>query len=132
MMRQALHRSPHFRRTLSVLAALALALRALIPTGFMLAPVDGHAQIVMCPAGLHQAGHAHHAGAAAGHAAGSAHAADQCPFALAGGPGLTGAASDLSDPHFFLLQPPRTVAFASVAISPPLRHHAPRGPPALA
>jgi hypothetical protein len=132
MMRQAPHRSPHFRRTLSVLAALALALRALIPTGFMLAPVDGHAQIVICPAGLHEASHAHHAGAAAGHAAGSAHAADQCPFALAGGPGFIGAAPDLAQPYFVLLQPPPTVALASVAVPPPLRHHAPRGPPALA
>lgn len=134
---RSLDRLPCFRRTLFVLAVLAVAFRALIPTGFMIAAVDGRAEFIMCPAGLHHAGHGHHlAGAvhqAVGHdhAAGFAHAADQCPFALAGGPGLTGAAPELAQPYFVLLQPLRTVAIATVPNAPPPRRYAPRGPPAL-
>jgi hypothetical protein len=132
------HGSPRFRSTLLVLAVLAMAFRSLVPTGFMIAAVDGRAELVMCPAGLHHGGHAHHLadaahqGAGALHAAGLEHAADQCPFALAGSPGLTGAAPDLAQPYFVLLQPSRTVAVATVPAEPPPRRYAPRGPPALA
>ncbi len=140
MYRKAWHRRSGFHRSLGVLAILALAMRALIPTGYMVAPVDGRAQLVICPAGLHlhQAAHLHHTAGAAGTAheaatahGGMGHTSELCPFALAGGPGLTGAAPAPVQPYFVLLSQPRIVAFAGVTQSPPFRHQAPRGPPAL-
>jgi hypothetical protein len=134
---QAQHRSAWFRRGFSALAVLALALRALIPTGFMVTAVEGHAQLVVCPAGLHRAAHLHHIPAAMhevaamDHGTGVTHGAGQCPYALAGGPGLAGAAPESLRPYFVLLQSEPTVAPASVPAAPPLRHQAPRGPPAL-
>jgi hypothetical protein len=136
-------RSCRLRRWLGVLAALALALRVLVPTGYMLAAVHGRAQLVLCPAGLHQGAHRHHGAGAVhqasamelallhGHAAGFAHAAEQCPFALAGGAGLAGAVPEPAQASFVLLMPVRTAALATVPVPPPPRHQAPRGPPAL-
>jgi hypothetical protein len=126
---RATHRPPRHRRGLSVLVLLALALRALIPTGYMITAVEGHAQLALCPSGLHWAGHLHHE---VDHGAGITHGADHCPYALAGGHGLAGAAPEPAQPYFVLLRPAYAVAPASVPAEPPLRHHAPRGPPSLA
>lgn len=58
---QAIHGSSPVRRWFGVLVVLVFGLRALVLTGFMFASVDGHAQLVMCPAGTHHAHHAAHA-----------------------------------------------------------------------
>ena len=149
MTRRSLGRVHWLQGTFQVLAVLALALRSLIPTGFMIAPVDGGAALVLCPAGLHQHGHGLHSAhdrhydhehhgaggvdhtAVGEHATGLAHGADQCPFALAGGPGLTGALPELAQPFYIVLQPRGEVATATIPRASPLRHCAPRGPPAL-
>jgi hypothetical protein len=139
-------RPPTARRRplwVGVLAVAVFGLRALIPTGCMLAAIDGHARLVLCPAGIQWSGGAagmavmahgsgmddalamHHAGHAA---SGAAH----CPYALAGGAGLVAASHDPGDPSYSLLQPERPTFIHSVPIAPPLRHHAPRGPPSPA
>ncbi len=72
-----------------------LLLRALVPTGFMLTPVDGRLAIVVCdldlpvaamPMGAMPAGHHH--GHAARDPAAHQHGAGgpTCPYALSGGP----------------------------------------------
>ena len=148
----------HFRRSrklhgwFAVLAALPLCLKALVPTGYMIAPVDGHARLVMCPAGIHQPSTMHHGAgvtamdaagdmhmahvehpAAAIHAAHAAqHAAADCPFALAAAAALAADAPASAEPYFILLPNAPPVYVASFPAVPPLRHHAPRGPPSLA
>jgi hypothetical protein len=136
-------RSARLRRWLSVLAVLVFGFKGLIPSGYMFAAVDGHAQLIICPAGLHDAsatrstagvhfmaGMAHMPGMV--HSAHAALAANQCPFALAGGAALRAAVVEPAAPSFVTLQPARAVAAVSVPITPPSRFHAPRGPPSLA
>lgn len=131
---------PRLRRNrvwFGVVAAALFGLRALIPTGYMFAPVEGHARLVMCPAGIH---HAMGMGAMAGmehqvpigHAGHPSPAAEQCPFALAGGAGLLAAVSGPVEPYFSLLRTARAVSIDSVSAAPPYRYHAPRGPPSPA
>ncbi len=146
---QLIHRSPLARRWFGVLVVLLFGLRALMPTGFMLAAVDGHARWVMCPVGLdHDGGKLHAAAmhAMAGmehgpagdhvvgidHAAHAALAAQQCPFALATGAALSAWQQQPAEPYFVALRLVRADAVVSVPAVPPLRHRAPRGPPALA
>jgi hypothetical protein len=70
------------------LVCAALLLRALVPAGFMLAPVDGHLAFVLCDAemsaGEHQ--HPHHPGHdnAAHHQ--GVHGDPTCPYAQSAGP----------------------------------------------
>ncbi len=114
-----------------------LALRALVPAGFMLGTVDGHLGFVVCEAGLatdHPMHHAgmHHAGmhheGMPGHS--GAHDSD-CPYAQSAGaaplptlPWLAGA-----------LVPGALVALSesqqAPALSGPTREPASRGPPLL-
>ena len=131
-----------------VLAVAVFTLRALIPTGCMLAAVDGHARLIMCPASVHDP-----AGMMATHAMGSDHAMDQggmdpgssmhhadhvatgaghCPFALSGGASLLAAYQPAAQPYYSLLAPAQPPLIHSVSNAPPLRHHAPRGPPSPA
>jgi hypothetical protein len=123
---------------------LALCLKALVPTGYMIAAVDGHARLIMCPAGIHQPLAMHHEGgamamgdaqhlASAGHAAHAAqHAAADCPFALAAVAVLGTSAPQSAEPYFILLPNAAPLSVASIPAAPPLRHSAPRGPPSLA
>ena len=134
---QGLLRSRHARRWFGVFVVLAFGLKALLPTGYMFAAVDGHARLVMCPAGLYHAAGVHHMvgmehALGTDHSAHAALAADQCPFALAGGAAVLAAVHDPAKPYFVVLPAARAVAVASVPIAPPPRHHAPRGPPSLA
>jgi hypothetical protein len=81
----------------AALFALGLVfLRALVPAGFMLEPVDGHLAFVLCdadaampamPAGAMPASH-HHLHMAMDHAAHrhGAHGDPTCPYAQSGGP----------------------------------------------
>jgi len=114
---------PRSRLWWLALCALAVfSLRALVPVGYMWTAVDGHAHLVVCPAGMH---HMHHDGQ-------GAPAADHCPYAHSGAPGLLAAQFAPVEPYFSVLQPARTPAVASVSAAPPPRYHAPRGPPSLA
>src|SRR5688572_17441061 len=91
-----------FLRRAGQLTAAVLCLRALIPAGFMLAPVDGHLEMVFCdaaaPKPIHHPPMAHvhdmsgmeHGGpehAASEHGVtGYAHADPTCPYAQSAGP----------------------------------------------
>ena len=112
-------------RWLAVLAVAVLGLRALIPTGYMIAAVDGSARLVVCPAGIHHASGMH----GAGHASFDA---DHCPYAFSGGAGLLPALPESQPPYFATLGPARAPAIESVPAPPPARFRAPRGPPSLA
>jgi len=135
--------SPIARRWIGALAVLVLAMRAAIPTGFMLGQADGQLNVVLCPAvgaplaplAPHDAsaeslmsGMHHHADA---HAAHHLTAAASCPFALASGAVLLSQALKIPDPYFVALRPAPAPVVLSVPAAAPLRHQAPRGPPAL-
>jgi len=141
---QAINRSSTARRRFGALLWLALGLKVLLPPGFMLAQVDGHPQLVMCPAGIQaravatnstpamadmppMAGMDH--GAHVGHGAHADHAAQGCPFALASGVAFVAQHATQPDPWFLLLKPAIALAGTTAAPEPPLRHRAPRGPP---
>lgn len=107
-----------------------LCLRALIPAGFMLAPVDGRLAFVLCEAEGPAAGH-HHSGH--DHAMHHHGAADPtCPYAQSAGPAPLPTLPVLAG-----------AAFLDVLISPtdysqtllrfgPTRQPSSRGPPRLA
>jgi hypothetical protein len=117
--------------TLVVLGALFL--RALVPAGFMPAPVDGRLAFVVCDArmsaGVHDHHHPGHDNAA--HHEGT-HSDPTCPYAQSAGPAplptlpvLAGAAA--SDQ----LVPPAAVTQTFLAFGP-TRQQSSRGPPPLA
>jgi hypothetical protein len=147
-------------RVPALLAVFAFALRALVPTGFMLMPVDGHLQWALCPdagdasaSGVAMAGgaadlhahHHHHAGKQAGmagplvahgadmHGAGAGHESQpHCPFALASAAPLAGSLPSLVAPWSELQLPIPVASRPGRAADAPLRHAAARGPPTLA
>ena len=132
-----LQRTRFARHWLGVFTVLVFGFRALVPTGYMIAAVDGHTRLVMCPAGIYFAAGVHPMtgmdhGSAMSHAGHATLTADQCPFALAGGAGLLAAVHVPATPHFVTLQPAHVVSVASVPAAPPSRYHAPRGPPSPA
>lgn len=109
-----------------------LFLRALIPAGFMLAPVDGSLAFVVCDAetsvGEHQHHHHHSGHDHTAHERG-AHSDPTCPYAQSAGPAplptlpalAGGATIDL------LVPPP---AFTQTRLTfGPIRQQSPRGPP---
>lgn len=118
-------RGPRARTVLLVLAMLAL--RALVPAGYMLAAVDGGMGVVLCgtaaaPAHHHHAAHEHPG-------AGHAHADPTCPYAQSAGPAPLPllpvlAAVPAADRSVL----PRESSQTLTAFGP-LRQHPPRGPP---
>lgn len=130
----AIGRSRSARRWIGGLAVLALALRALVPNGFMLERLDGRLSMVLCTAAaptLSMPG-MHHDMHLSGHGAHHLTAAASCPFALSGGATLFAAqALKIPDPYYLVLRPARVPALASLPAAPPPRYQAPRGPPAL-
>lgn len=138
----------HHLKLLSLWILPLLALRALIPTGFMLSVDAGQLQLMFCPSGvvqplgapkaIKQQAHAeHHAGMHHGGEADQAsqsHTADDnapCPFSLVASattcdiPYLAGAADAPRDERFeFLSAPTFRVG--------PVRADRIRGPPSLA
>jgi len=113
------------RECFATLALIAFFAHALIPTGFMPGSVQGHAQLVVCDghmADSHQPGH---------HGNSGSNADSPCPFALSGGAAPLPAHFDLALAH---AAPDLLVPFIErpVVSETPLRHTAPRGPPALA
>ncbi len=119
--------------TLLVLGLLFL--RALIPTGFMLAPMDGSLAFVLCDAemsaGEHQHHH-HHPGLDQAAHQHDGHVDPTCPYAQSAGPAplptlpvLTGIAT------IDLLVPPLAFTQTLLTSGPP-RQQTPRGPPHFA
>jgi hypothetical protein len=113
-----------------------LCLRAFIPAGFMLAPVDGQLAVVLCdtdaPAGLQ--GHdaytqGHHA-----HAAGHHHAkADPtCPYAQSSGPAPLPSLPLLAAVQVATASAPAVQVAQTHSRFGPTRQQSPRGPPRLA
>jgi hypothetical protein len=141
---QVIGRSAPMRKWLGALAVLVLAMRSLVPTGYMLAPVEGHLSVVICavdaPLGAMTGAHHHHGAhvhslsdaAVAGFAHASHHAANStCPYAASSGALLAHAAAMVTAPYFVALQPESPRPDASIPAAVPLRHKAPRGPPTL-
>lgn len=129
----------HRPRRLSLsLLALALFVRALVPTGWMPAPADGGLALVPCPtsgpapvAPAAMAGHGHHDPAAPDKAEHQA-ASETCPFGA-----MAGATAALPPaPALFVDAPaalPATSSPRALAPRAPPRLRPPaRGPPSLA
>ena len=102
-----------------------LALRALVPAGFMLAPVDGQPAIVLCDTDAPGVPHQH----AGHHHAGHAHLDPTCPYAQSAGPAplpalpaLTAAPAVTAD----ALPAPSAQVHARFG---PSRQQSPRAPP---
>jgi len=118
-----------------------LCLRAFIPAGFMLAPVDGQFAIVLCdtdaPGGA-QSSHTHssytqgHHGH--DHAAGHHHAQTDpsCPYAQSSGPAPLPALPVLAAVHVATLSALPIQAAQTHPRFGPTRQQSPRGPPRLA
>ena len=123
-------RSRALRRGVAVMALL-LAVRALVPAGFMASATDAGLQLVFCDAGamaLQSGGHhAHH------HHSQTGTTTDPgCPYAQSSGPAplpaLPVVASDVRYTHVVVPVEAARVA----ATSGPPRQQNPRGPPVLA
>jgi hypothetical protein len=120
-----------------MLVLAALCLRAVVPAGFMLAPVDGRVSFVLCDPAVLAAAHAMHTAhdpAIHGHAAHhhDSHVDPTCPYAQSAGPAplptlpaLAGGPVSVG-----LLLP---TEFAQIFVQfGPTRQQFPRGPPQLA
>jgi hypothetical protein len=119
------------RRWVAGAAVLAFALHALVPVGYMWAPLAGRVTVVACSDHDHDvvsmaAHHQHH------HAGGVRSASNACPFALAGGAPLAAQVPALDARHHELVQARLPPVDHSIAPPIPLRYSAPRGPPAIA
>ncbi len=122
-----------FRR-LRLLCLLAfvlpvLALRALVPAGFMAAPVDGTLQIVLCQPGA-MTGHHHHSGSP--DSGPQLEVDPTCPYAQSAGPALMPTLPVLpAVATMHRLEPPEAATQTRLTLGP-LRQQFPRGPPTLA
>jgi hypothetical protein len=109
-----------------------LFLRALVPAGFMLAPVDGTPAFVLCGPRVF-AGHHHHQGL--DHAAArehDGHADPTCPYAQSAGPAPLPTLPALA--HGAIIDPLVSPAVFTQTrlIFGPIRQQTSRGPPHLA
>jgi hypothetical protein len=115
------------RVTVAALALLGFSARALMPVGFMPQRMHGETRLVLCPMGsMHASLHEH-----AKHPGTSSSADTPCVYAASGG------AAPL--PTVLHIEPALAIRLLRAQpseqgfLSPPAwRHHAPRGPPALA
>ena len=119
------------RLRLALWVAPVLLFRALMPVGFMLEPVAGRAEIVLCgadaPNAIHDRGHHDHAG----HRRHS-HTDPTCPYAQSAGPApLSSFAQVTAAPMLPVFVPPDRIS-QSHAHFGPTRQHSPRAPPRLA
>jgi hypothetical protein len=114
-----------------------LFLRALIPAGFMLGPVDGHLAVVLCNASLGapsqpMAGmHHHHMGMGSATHDHTGHLDPTCPYAQSAGPAPLPALPVLAGtPALERLRAPTELTQTLLAFGP-IRHQPARGPPRL-
>jgi hypothetical protein len=115
--------------TLLVLGMLCL--RALVPAGFMLAPVDGSLAFVLCDADQPAAGHHHPGHDHAMHHHGT-HADPTCPYAQSAGPAPLPTLPVLAGGAVFDLLVPPSVFTQTFLSFGPTRQQSSRGPPRLA
>jgi hypothetical protein len=133
MIRRGVHRlrngGAHHWAAPFVLAMLCL--RAFVPAGFMLAPVDGQLQVVLCDTDARATGHHRHTG---GHDASHHHVQTDptCPYAQSSGPAPLPALPALAAVQIVeRISPP--IPAAQTHFQPgPVREQSPRGPPHLA
>jgi hypothetical protein len=123
----SLFRPRALRHSVAILALL-LAVRALVPMGFMASATEAGIQLVFCDAGamaVHAAGHhAHHH-----HAGGTTDPG--CPYAQSSGPApLPSLPMLASDVRIVCITSP-VESSAVLALQGPLREQSPRGPPFL-
>jgi hypothetical protein len=119
------------RLRLALWVAPALLFRALIPVGFMLEPVAGRAEIVLCGADAPRAMHAHGGHDPAAHHQHS-HADPTCPYAQSAGPTpLPSLAVLTAAPMAPVFELPARIQQTHAHFGP-TREHAPRAPPRLA
>jgi hypothetical protein len=106
-----------------------MGLRALVPAGFMLAPLDGRLQLVICDSNahglLHQ--HHHHGGQDSGHA--PVHPDPTCPYAQSAGPAPLPALPVMAAECSGKLLPPSFELAQLASPFGPTRQQTPRGPP---
>src|SRR5262249_52754096 len=108
-----------------------LCLRALVPAGFMLAPVDGRLAFVLCEADAAHNGHHHGGPDYPGHHQ-HLHLDRTCPYAQSAGPAPLPTLPAIG-PQTVVSAPGLVVQVGRVYVpcGPP-RQHSPRGPPYLA
>ena len=112
---------------LAALVAPVLALRALIPAGFMAASVDGTWQIVLCQSEFAAGAHHHH-----GPGSGSGGIDPQCPYAQSAGPALIPTIPVLPAAIAMHVEEHPQAATQTRLRFGPVRQQSPRGPPTLA
>lgn len=111
-----------------------LLLRALVPAGFMLAPVEGRFVVVLCHGNMSAGGHEHHhhdpARDDAVHHDGL-HGHPDCPYAQSSGPAPLPTLPMLAagDASASQLAAPASIT-QTLSRFGPSRHQTPRGPPA--
>jgi len=118
------------RLRLALWVAPALVLRALIPVGFMLEPVDGRSEIVLCGSDAPNAMHHH---SSRDHAGPHQHARidPTCPYAQSAGPAPLPALPVLARvPMAPVFEVPAHVEQTHAHFGP-TRQQSPRGPPRL-
>jgi hypothetical protein len=123
----------------SLLVLGLVLLRALVPAGFMLAPVAGHPALVLCdddaptPAGAVPAIH-RHMHMAMGHAAHrhGGHADPTCPYAQSGGPAPLPSLPVLAGSTTFERPQLPAAITQTLLCFGPIRQPSSRGPPHLA
>jgi hypothetical protein len=117
-----------------LLVFAALFLRALVPAGFMLAPVDGRLAFVPCDAAVSAGEHQHHGHPGHDNAAHheGVHSDPTCPYAQSAGPApLPTLPVLVSAATLGQLVAPRE-ATQTLLRCGPTRQQTPRGPPLLA
>jgi hypothetical protein len=128
------HRGVRYRAAPFVLAMLCL--RAFIPAGFMLAPIDGRLEIVLCDTdaggsghstGLHATHHGHHSDPAHPHA----HPDPTCPYAQSSGPAPLPALPAVAAVRVTVLTGRSVEVAQTDSHFGPERQHTSRGPPQL-
>lgn len=123
-------RSRGLRRWATPLVFAVLLLRAIVPAGFMLAPVDGRLEFVLCDSDAPGSTHRHAVGDQAGHH--HTHIDSSCPFAQSSGAAPLPSMPLLATASMETARPPLPQAAQTHARFGPARQQSPRAPPHLA
>lgn len=112
-----------------------LFLRALVPAGFMLAPVDGWFAVVVCDGEMSAGAHPHHHHHPDHNAASSHegfHIDPTCPYAQSAGSVPLPSLPVMAGAALVARLPTADAATQSILTAGPVRRQLPRGPPLLA